>query len=600
MADSREEFLRNYATELDYLRRAGAEFAGRYPKVAQRLGMSDAGSSDPHTLRLIESFAFLTAKLQRRIDAELPELSASLLGLLYPHFTSPIPTMAIGSFELDPALGLAEPVRVPAGAQMFARAESGEDAYFRVSYPMTLWPIDTSDIRLDRNPEMLDLPSEVVGTSAVIRIGLEAHDASFADLNVDSLRFYIHGDSLAANQVLEAVFTRTLRVAVRDSRGRIRMLPDGCLREVGFADDEAVLPTAGHSLPGYRLLQEYFAFPEQFRFVEVTNLGGLCDDTMCELLFLMEAPGDIKIGPETFRLGCAPIINLFERMTDPLLLHQESAEYHLVGDSRRSRSTEIHSILEMLSAEPGEAAASRYEPYYAMRYSPDPSQVSSAFWHMRREPTTRKGVSGTECFVSFMDSKFNPTKPAETTVYARCLMTNRDVAERVSVGARLSFDDGYPVRNAMVLTQPTPQLDPPLGGPSLWRLISHLSLNQLSLTSDSEGVHSLRALLMLYQTTNDLRTDNEINGIQSMSTRQVVRRLGNDAWRGFCRGLEITLTFDERFYVGSSAFALAMVLNRFLSLHASVNSFTQLVIRSSKRKGVWYRWEPMSGQRAVL
>ena len=201
MADSREEFLRNYATELDYLRRAGAEFAGRYPKVAQRLGMSDAGSSDPHTLRLIESFAFLTAKLQRRIDAELPELSASLLGLLYPHFTSPIPTMAIGSFELDPALGLAEPVRVPAGAQMFARAESGEDAYFRVSYPMTLWPIDTSDGSQSRCWTYQPMSSGY----AVIRIGLEAHDATFADLNVDSLRFYIHGDSLAANQVLEAV-----------------------------------------------------------------------------------------------------------------------------------------------------------------------------------------------------------------------------------------------------------------------------------------------------------------------------------------------------------------------------------------------------------
>ncbi len=600
MVDSREEFLRHYATELDYLRRAGAEFAERYPKVAQRLGMSDAGSSDPHTLRLIESFAFLTARLQRRIDAELPELSASLLGLMYPHFTAPIPTMAIGSFELDPALGLAEPVQVDSGAQTYARAESGEDAYFRVAHPLTLWPIDTSDIRLDRNPEMLNLPPEAVGTSAVIRIGLEAHDASFHQLGVNSLRFFIHGDALAANKVLETVFTRTLHIGVRDERGRVRLLPPDSLQEVGFSPEEGVLPTASHSLPGYRLLQEYFSFPEQFRFLDVTNLNGLCDGSICELLFLLETPGDIKIGQETFKLGCAPLINVFEKISDPLQLDQESAEYHLVGDSRRVRTTEIHSILEVLAAEPGSAAARRFEPYYAVRYNPGETTERTAFWHMRREQATRRDVPGTECYLSFLDESFNPTSPAATTVYARCLMTNRDVAERVSVGARLSFVDGYPVQTSMVLTKPTPQLDPPLGGPALWRLVSHLALNQLSLSNDKEGIQSLRALLKLYQTTNDLRTDNEVNGIHSMETRQVVRRVGNDAWRGFCRGLEITLTFDERFYVGSSAFALAMVLNRFLSLHASVNSFTQLVIKNSRQKGVWYRWEPMSGQRDVL
>ena len=167
-------------------------------------------------------------------------------------------------------------------------------------------------------------------------------------------------------------------------------------------------------------------------------------------------------------------------------------------------------------------------------------------------------------------------------------------------GVKLELEQALPVKSVTALLKPTVQLDPPLGGPTLWMLVSHLALNHLSLSSDSESLHALRGILKLYQTANPGRADKEINGITKMETRPVVRRLGNSAWKGFCRGIQVTLTFNQKEYVGSSAYMLASVLNEFFALHAAVNSFTELVIKSEQRSGIWKRWAPKSGAKSLL
>ena len=139
------------------------------------------------------------------------------------------------------------------------------------------------------------------------------------------------------------------------------------------------------------------------------------------------------------------------------------------------------------------------------------------------------------------------------------------------------------------------------------RLISHLSLNYLSLSNGEESLKALREILMLYSFSDHIytyqhqaSTYQQISGIREMSCRKVVRRVGADAWKGFCRGIEVTLTFDERLYVGSSAFLLASVLNHFFPLYASVNSFTHLIIKSYQREGIWKKWPPTAGEQIVL
>ena len=596
-SDPRQEVLRYYEQELNYLRAAGAEFAQMYPKVAQRLGISDAGASDPHTERLLESFAFLTARLQRRIDADFPEISASLLGILYPHFTCPIPSMSTASFEADPAAATSGPVVLEAGTSCFVEAEAGVFATYRTARRLTVWPLDVVDAQLDRHPELLNLPPEARGAPAAFRIHLRAFDVNF-----DTLRFFIHGSPISANRVFELLFCNTTRVVVRVKGRPDRVLDKRVLREVGFAPGEQLLPAPPGSLAGYRLLQEYFAFPEAFRYVEIDGLGGIGPSLDAEIMCLldMDPAGDLPVGRDTFRLGCVPVVNLFDRTTEPLLLDHQKTEYQLVADVRNESIMEIHSIKEVLGIGQGDVEARPFVPYYAFRYSPRGDEPHG-FWHMRRQPSERKGFSGTDVLIAFLDRDYSPVRPADLTVYAKVLCTNRDVGERIPAGARLQLEVALgAVHQVSFLTKPTPEIDPPLGGKTLWMLVSHLSLNHLSMSSGPEGVQTLRGLLKLYQAGNQARADSEINGIKEMATRSVMRRMNTDQGRGFVRGTEIVLTFDERMYAGSSAFALAMIMNRYFALYAAVNSFTQLVIRSAQRQGDWYTWDPMSGEQPVL
>jgi type VI secretion system protein ImpG len=150
------------------------------------------------------------------------------------------------------------------------------------------------------------------------------------------------------------------------------------------------------------------------------------------------------------------------------------------------------------------------------------------------------------------------------------------------------------------LSKPTPQREPPLAGAALWRLISHLSLNHLSLSEAQDSLQALREILQLYSVADRPSIQQQIMGICQMSCRSVVRRVGTEAWRGFCRGTEVTLWFDEDLYVGSSAIVFASVLNHFFALYASVNSFTQLIVKSQQREGIWKQWPPMAGRQPVL
>ncbi len=185
-------------------------------------------------------------------------------------------------------------------------------------------------------------------------------------------------------------------------------------------------------------------------------------------------------------------------------------------------------------------------------------------------------------------------------MHAHTICTNRRLAEELPAGAILQIESAAPTARITALSKPTLQITPPLGGPALWRLISHLSLNHLSLSNDTTSLEALREILRLYSFTEPQATHQQVNGIRAMDCRYVMRRMGLDAWRGFVRGIEVTLTFDERMYVGSGAFMLAGVINRFLPLYVSINSFTQLKIKSVQREGIWKEWQPMAGEQSLL
>jgi type VI secretion system protein ImpG len=599
----REALLSHYQRELGYLRRMGAAFAETYPKIAGRLELGDGGSPDPHVERLIESMAFLTGRVQQNIDAEFPRIPEALLGILYPQFVDPTPSMTTVEFKVDSARGkLTDGYDVPRGTELFTTAPNGMTCRFRTAYPVTLWPVRVAEARIESTDDY-DFLDDVPDVNAVLRIRIKTEDDPIRDLGLDRLRFHLHGDGEEVSPIYDLLFVNAKGVALLadgDPAPRHHMRGDA-IRPVGFERDEAVIEAPPQAQPAYQVLKEYFAFPRKFHYFEIQELDRADAGDTLDILILLDTapPRGLSVGPELFRLFATPAINLFRKTSEPIRIDGRQTEYRLVGDRRREQVTEIHSVLSVTASNRESAEAVRVEPFFSFNHEAQ-RRGARAFWTGHRDMASRGDLQGTDYFLSFVDLDYRPALPQTTTLYAHTLCTNRGLAEQLRAGAVLQTELGAPVSAIVALTKPTPQVEPPLGGETLWRVVSQLSVNFLSLSQFEGSLKALREILRLYASDAEPATEHQIAGITRMDCRRAVRRTGADAWRGFTRGVEVDLTFDEGAFVGSSAILLAAVLNRFFGLYASVNAFSQVVVRSAQREGVWKTWPPRAGDQFLL
>lgn len=593
--------LRRYDEELSHLRKMGVEFARKYPRVAGRLELSAETCTDPYVERLIESFAYLTARVRTNLENEYAHVPEALLGILYPNLIAPIPSMAIARFQADASSGkLTTGYTIGRGTPLYTNALQGHPVNFRTCYPVTVWPVNVKEARFD-NPELYSSPTRKP-VAAAIAVRIEQPRGAMRELKIDRLRFYLNGEAMQANTLYELIAGQLVGVAlVPDGDGKTVVLPPSVVKPVGFDSDDEVIPCPRYSRPEFRLLQEYFVFPEKYLFIDVESLDSITAERYFDIVFLLDTDptGRVSVDAGTFALGCAPIINLFHKSTEPIRLSHLQSEYLLVADGRRERTTEIHSVLSVSGASDAHDTATVLEPYFSFNHAAH-RPVESGYWYARRTASERKDFPGTEMSVSIVDLDFSPAAPAFQTIFANTLCTNRDLASQLPAGSPLSIELAAPVTDITCITKPTRQLDPPLEGRTMWRLISHLSLNQLSLGNAPSNLDALHEILQLYTYGDEPSRKQQVDGLVAMETRTVVKRIGNEAWRGFCRGTEVTLTFDESMFVGSSTFLFASVLSRFFALYSSINSFVQLRARSTQRDGVWKTWPPMVGGRDIL
>lgn len=596
------DLLRTYTEELAYLRAMGREFARQHPMVAGRLEIQDGHPADPHVERLIESFAFLTSRIQYQLDAEFPEISTSLLSVLYPNLVQPIPPLSTAQFVIDARRGkFTTGHTIPKNSPLFAYGSGAATCRFRTCYPVTVWPIHVEEVALEPAVRY-DFASSNPRVSGVLRIRLTATAGLLSDLEMDSLRLFLNPRGGPAFALYELLFTSLRGISlICDGKDDAPIsIPLSSLSPVGFGPDDDLLPSPPQAHPAYRLLQEYLHFPDKFLYVDVKNLSTRKAERSFDLLFLLESlPKErTALDPDAVHLGCTPIANLFPRTTEPIRLDQRQLYYRLVPDMRRERTTEVHSILKVSRSTNPADQTRVYEPFYSFKHSDDPGSPDS-FWHMRREMTGREDRPGTDVFLSFLDLKFRPQDPPDEVVFAHTLCTNRWLAAEIPPGALLQLEQVGPV-SISCLSRPTAPVYPPLGGPSVWRLVSNLSLNHASLQSGAEGLRTLKELLTVYCYGDHPGMLQQIQGIRELAVRETTLRLGREAWRGFCPGMEVTVTFDEGFYAGRGAFLLATVLRHFLGLYTSINSFTQMVARRVNREEEWKRWTPLAGYQPLI
>lgn len=592
----REDLLRYYETELDYFRLAGAAFAKKYPKIASRLELSSSQSGDPHVERLIEAFAFLTARIQYNIDSEFPEISFALLDNLYPHFLEPIPAFSVARFVLDSKANFTSGLRVERDSQLLAQLGEGYSINMRTTYPVTLYPFEVSDVAVC-SPAMFHQVKRYDDAEAVINVSLQSSKVPFPQIDCSELRFYLGGNKSVSYELYELLTTQLLDIGLHNPENdTVVWIGKESLREVGFEDDENILPSRPTSHPQYRLLQEYFAFPEKFLFIDVQNLDRrTVKNDKLQLLFVLKnmIQEHRLVTSDNFLLYCTPIVNLFPKVSEPLFVDHKSMQYKLTADLRRDLLTEIHSITSITGSMDTKAETHVLRPFFSLHHGSRVAASDKAYWYARRVPTNRKDKPGTEMYVSFVDKEFNPSRSTGGTVYGHVLCTNRHLAQSLPERSVLQTEvKGLPVSKIFCLHQPTKQLDPPLSGSLRWRLISHLSMNYISLSNPQTALSALKEMLRLYNINDEPYIERQIDAITAMNIRAIVKRVGNLDAFGYVRGKEINITFNEENFAGSSALLLGRILHEFYQLHERVNSFTQVQVNGIKKTEVWKSWKP--------
>lgn len=603
--ESNGAFRNCYLDEMDKLRVEGKAFAHNHGHIAGNLDFRGGQTADPQVARLIESFAFLTARLQQQFDDEFPQIPTALLAQLYPQLVAPIPSAAIAHFEVAPEQDRSvEGVVVPRGTALFATTTDDAECRFRTGFDLQLWPIKVVFMDMPAPGDLACLKKRHDVEACVrVRLSCMGPTRTFSELAPKALRFYVDGDRNGRFRLFDLLCNNLVRVGgiaiVREGEPDTAIVPEELsLRPIGVEPDEALLPYPAAAHQGYRLLQEYFNFPDKFMFVELAGLesGDLGGGRTVDLLFLLDAePVEaIRIQDQNLRLGCVPIINLFHKTSEPIRLDHFSVDYRLEPEIRDAGTTEIHTVLGVTRSQAGKDKAEIVQPYFGG--VPD-ADTGSLRWIARRQPASKPAMSGTEVQLSFVDSAFNPNVPAEDVLFAQLLCTNRMLARQLPAGWQLHIESDLPKERITCLERPSRPADPPMAGENLWRLVSHLSLNQLSLAN----LEALKQILFLYSGSDEnSRKRRQIEGLYSLRTKSVVRRLGHRRWRGFVRGTEIEIRLREENFVGGSAYLFGFVLDRFFALYAGVNSFTELVIYREQDQEEWIRWPARAGDRPLL
>lgn len=618
-----------YERELRFIRQLAKEFAEQYPAAASRLMLEENRSVDPHVERLIEAFALLAGRVHAKLDDEFPELTEALLSILYPHYLAPIPSMALVQFELDPGRAdLPNGFLIDRHSRLHSQPVNDLACRFRTGYPVTLWPVQLTAARVQPPPfpPALNPPAR---TAAVLRFQIECQgEMRFATMGLDRLRFHLLGENQLIATLYELIFNHTIQVAFRplDKDARtppVILSPERCLFPVGFERDEGLLPYPNQSFLGYRLLTEFFTFPSKFLFLDLGGFRQVAAAGMGRkvevILYLNRTATNVEQGVDanTFRLGCTPIVNLFEQPAEPIALDQSRYEHRIIPDRQHQRGMEVYSVESVVSTDPNTGVTTEYHPFYSFRHGRTRDDAQT-FWHTTRRQAmhrNERGMSekidrGTEVYLHTVDLKLDPRLPSDATIIVRTTCTNRDLPPALArAGEELYFEleAAAPISRLRCLRAPTASLRPALRRGAHWKLISHLSLNHLSLANGDEGRQALQEILRLYDFSDpeagqQLASVNRqlIEGILTVQSRRVVGRTGGPTASGFARGLEVTLEFDEQRYVGTGVYLFACVLERFLGLYASINSFTQLVARTRQGEGYFKKWPPRAGEQQLL
>lgn len=584
-------FNKYYQDELSFLREMGKEFSQAYPAAAQFL--ADRGS-DPDVERLLEGFAFLSGRIRQKLDDEFPELIHAMMNLLWPHYLRPIPSVSM--IEFNPIPGAVKGrQRITRGVELASVPVEGTPCRFRTCFDVDLFPMQIQDVNLKE----LSSGSHALNIRMLLNPGIK-----FSDLELKSLRLHLFGESAYTLYLWLCRYVTEIRIRSFTDKnlGSEVLIPRSSIRPVGFSKEEALLPYPKTSFDGYRLLQEYFTFPEKFLFIDIENLGllsrlGEGSGFEIQIILSKPPPASLRVTQENVRLYCSPVVNLFEMESDPVRVEHDRVEYRVRPSSSKPLNHEIYSINHASGWVRGTAQQQVYEPFYSFKRGLGTSSRRETYYqtHLRNAVIGE----GTDTYVSFVNTDQSVVMPPTETIVFELTVTNRNLPSKLRVGDIHVSTETSPefatFRNILKLSS---TVHPSVGGDHYWRLISHLSLNYISLMD----VEALRGILGLYnlQSMYDQQAaranERRLNGITRLQSRGESMLLRGAPVRGTATRIDMK---EDHFTSEGDMFLFASILNEFFSLYASINSFHQMTVMG-QQQGEVYEWEANTGQQVIL
>jgi type VI secretion system protein ImpG len=648
------EFLDFYNRELAVLRDSAAEFAAEFPGVAERLGGLIGDRTDPMISGLLEGAAFLAARVQLKIKHEFADFTTNLIDQLTPQYLAPTPSFLLA--EIAPKFGdpaLREGRAIARGSYFdasYREAERNVACRFRLASPVTLWPFDLLKAEYLTSPAPLQalLPQNNVEAAAGLRLQFTVRAASRMEdepgdeeaakraefwasrCRVKSLRFHLLGPEGDAVALYEQMFAKLRGVYFRrlDSFGDpvgIRAEPD-TVQQIGFAEQEELIPNDLRLFRGFDILREYLGFPRKFLGFDLTGLERVfpkLDAKTFDVIFTFDEVNPrlaAAVRRETFSIYSAPAVNLFEKTLDRVPVKDNAYEYPVVADRSHPLDYEVNRLVGVSAHIPGVQEKTPVAPLYSAAAALTRAGLCYTTRRLPRRRTAHEAkfgrksdYTGTEMYIS-LGERGGEDSPRVTELSLRGLCSNRHLAERLPVGQggadfRLIDDVTLELR---CLAGPTRPREPPMTamtgktetattGEIAWRLINMLSLNQLGLVdrTPEEGAVALRETLMLFADLSDGVTERRIRGLRSLVAKPIVRRIRTPQGAAAARGLEVTVLIEDKAFEGSGAFLMGAALDRFFAEYVAINHFTQTVVRTTER-GEIMRWPPRLGLRGSL
>jgi type VI secretion system protein ImpG len=605
-----ETLLPYLQEELATYRRDCKALVARFPSFASQLGITEDGCGDPQVDRLLQGCGLFSARIRKTLDDGFPRFTGAMLQATYPHYLRTYPSCSIVTIEHD-AARMQKPRKIARGTALRSRVVQGVRCQFRTCSDVELAPLAVASGHLV--PAATAPAGHRLATAADAALVIHFTSPVALDaLGMKRLSLFIDGDPSLCAALRDTLFLRTGRAFAREGEKRPWLeLPAFPIGPAGFEDHDAMLPWPARSHPAYRLLTEYFAFPDKFNFIDVDLAAVLATAPWTGNEFTLHLPVRglardcpaartlASFGAGNLRTHCTPVINLFTRGAAPIDLHRRASEYPVVIDLARPASCELYSIdaARLVTGTGTNQRIAELRPFYGPHHGQGSAEPRhGGYWTMHRDDMTAQCDPGREVRITIVDDNMQPAVPEAQTLSIDVTCSNRDLPSQLQYGsAEGDLDangilDSSPIR---FLRKPTPSRRFPSDGRGQWRLISHLALNQRALSDI--GLPELRQMLNLYDLPRSPVTQRQIAGIVALSS-SAVHEWVRTGWRSaLMPGIEIRLVLDESAYAGSGLHVFIDLLDRFFALYGQINVYTRLTVVSATTAEEILKCPPRSG-----